>query len=242
MLRAPERVSRAPRPPAPLRQATAARRRPSVSLCRTRGFHLARGFTLIELTVVLTVIVTLALILVPSITNFIDDSRMARARGDCQVIASAIVQFYKDNGFFPEWPEAQAGGAGMSQNRALLLVSGGSIPREEMISPWTTGAAASLNGQLMANEPGYLMRTATSEFGWNGPYLSSAIGSDPWNNRYVVNIGFVEATQGVQSLSGGVKSAVWVLSAGANGVIDTPFNQSVLAAALGGDDIGVRIQ
>jgi hypothetical protein len=36
--------------------------------------------------------------------------------------------------------------------------------------------------------------------------------------------------------------AVWVLSAGSNGTIDTPFNLSILNAAPGGDDIAVRIQ
>src|SRR5919202_1279955 len=54
----------------------------------------AAGFTLIELTVVLAVIVTLALILTPSVTNFINDSRVARARTDTQTIAAAVVQFY----------------------------------------------------------------------------------------------------------------------------------------------------
>ena len=56
------------------------------------------GFTLIELTVVLAVLVTLALVLTPSITNFINDSRVARTRSDTQTLATAVIQFYKDNG------------------------------------------------------------------------------------------------------------------------------------------------
>ncbi len=202
----------------------------------------ASGFTLIEVTVVLAVIVTLALILTPSVANFIDDSRVVRARSDCQTIAGAIVQFYKDTGFFPQWAVTEAGGPGVPRNAVALLVSPGNPPREEVPSEWTNGPATLLSGQLMTDEPGYALRTPTSQFGWNGPYLSSEIGADPWSNRYVVNVGMIEAPQGVQRRTGEAKSAVWVLSAGPNGVIETPFNQSVLVAGLGGDDIGIRIQ
>jgi prepilin-type N-terminal cleavage/methylation domain-containing protein len=201
-----------------------------------------RGFTLIEMTVVLAVVVTLALILTPSIANFINDARVARARNDCQTIASAIVQFYKDSGFFPQWSMAQAGGPGAPQNRVAVLASGGNGPQEIVPTLWTLGTGASLSGQLITNQPGYTLRTATSQFGWNGPYLSSDIGSDPWNNRYLVNVGQIDTAQGVQGPSGAPKSAVWVLSPGPNGIVDTPFTQSVLVAVIGGDDIGIRIQ
>ena len=83
----------------------------------SRHPHTARGFTLIELTVVLAVLVTLALVLTPSITNFINDSRVARARTDTQTMAAAMIQFYKDNGFFPQWVTANAGGPGTAANR-----------------------------------------------------------------------------------------------------------------------------
>src|SRR5687768_1450367 len=85
---------------------------------RSRRFSRGtRGFTLIELTVVLAVIVTLALILTPSVTNFITDSRVARTKSDTQTVASAVVQFYKDNGFFPQWSTANAGGPGTAANK-----------------------------------------------------------------------------------------------------------------------------
>lgn len=201
-----------------------------------------RGFTLIELTVVLAVIVTLALILTPSIANFINDSRVARARSDCQTIASAVVQFYRDNGFFPQWPAAVAGGAGLAQRRVSLLVSPGRIPAEGTPSFWTTGTSDLLNNQLMGNGPGYALRTVTSQYGWNGPYFSSELGSDPWGNRYMVNIGLMDVSQGTQQVGGATKSAVYVLSAGPNGTVETPYAQNILAATYGGDDIGIRIQ
>jgi prepilin-type N-terminal cleavage/methylation domain-containing protein len=200
------------------------------------------GFTLIELTVVLAVIVTLALILTPSVANLINDSRVTRARTDTQAIGTAIVAFYRDTGFFPQWAVSQAGGPGMTQMRLQLLVSSGAIPLEESPSLWTTGQAGGLGDQLQVNSPGYAMRSVTAQFGWNGPYLSSEVRSDPWGNRYVVNIGLIDTSPGAMSASGAVKSAVFVLSAGPNGTIETPFAQPLTSAAAGGDDITFRIQ
>lgn len=200
------------------------------------------GFTLIELTVVLAVIVTLALILTPSIANFINDSRIARARSDCNTIGSAITQFYRDNGFFPQWRAANKSGPGLPQDQVALLVSGGNIPTEQTPSQWSTGSMSLMSDQLLTNAPGFRLRTSTSQFGWNGPYLSSEIGSDPWNNRYMVNIGLIDTSAGVVGVSGVPKNAVWVISAGPNGLIETPYTQITTAATMGGDDIGIRIQ
>ena len=200
------------------------------------------GFTLIELTVVLAVIVTLALILTPSITNFISDSRVARTRNDTQTVASSIAQFYKDNGFFPQWSQAAAGGPGSSGDKVDLLISAGNTPTAAAANTWTTGTTGTLVGQLMSNTPSYTLKNATAPFGWNGPYLSSTIGADGWNNRYAVNIGLIDPTGGTQTASGATKSAVWVISAGPNGQIETAYSQPVTTALVGGDDIAVRLQ
>jgi prepilin-type N-terminal cleavage/methylation domain-containing protein len=200
------------------------------------------GFTLIELTVVLAVIVTLALILTPSITNFISDSRVARTRTDTQTVASSIVQFYKDNGFFPQWSQASAGGPGSTGGKVDLLVSPGNTPAVVTGNTWATGTTGTLVGQLMSNTPGYALKSATAQFGWNGPYLSSTIGADAWNNRYAVNVGLIDPTAGTQTAAGATKSAVWVISAGPNGQIETAYEQPVTTALVSGDDIAVRVQ
>jgi prepilin-type N-terminal cleavage/methylation domain-containing protein len=206
------------------------------------GVRATSGFTLIELTVVLAVIVTLALILTPSITNFINDSRVARSRADVQTIAAAIYQFQRDNGFYPQWSVAQNGGAGTPQNKVDLLISPGNVPAIAAPNAWTTGTTDDLADQLMTNAPGYTTRTASSALGWNGPYLSSTVGADAWNNRYAVNIGLVDPTIGTKTGGGATKSAVWVISAGANLQIETPYDQPITTAAASGDDIAVRLQ
>lgn len=200
------------------------------------------GFTLIELTVVLAVIVTLALVLTPSIVNFINDARIARARNDTQTISAGIIQFYRDNGFFPQWHTANAGGPGLPANKVDLLVSTGNVPVVAAPNTWTTGTADLVDDQLLSNTPGFTPRTATSAFGWNGPYLSGGIGADAWNNRYSVNVGLIDTTQGIQTSGGATKSAVWVISAGANGQLDTPYTQPITIALPSGDDIALRIQ
>ena len=200
------------------------------------------GFTLIELTVVLAVIVTLALILTPSITNFINDSRTARTRSDVQTIASAVTQFYKDTGFFPQWTTASAGGPGTAANKVDLLVSPGNVPMVASANTWTTGTTDTIANQLISNTPAYTMKTSTSTFGWNGPYLSSMIGADAWNNRYAVNVGLIDTTQGTQTAAGAIKSAVWVISAGPNGQIETAYTQAITTATASGDDLAVRVQ
>lgn len=200
------------------------------------------GFTLIELTVVLAVIVTLALVLTPSIANFINDARVAKAQNDCQTIASGIYQFFRDTGYFPQWRMAHNGGPGLPADRLQLLVSRGNPPVEDVPTLWSTGVAGGLADQLINNTPGYVLKTPSSQFGWNGPYFSSDIGADPWGNRYLVNIGLIDTSPGAATASGQPKMVVWVLSAGANGTIETPFTQPILNFAKGGDDIFVRIQ
>ena len=202
-----------------------------------------RGFTLIELTVVLAVIVTLALVLTPSIINFITDSRVARARSDTQTMSAAVIQFYRDNGFFPQWSTAGAtGGPGLAANLVDLLVGPGNTPSVAAANTWTTGTTDALADQLVANAPGYTAKTATAQFGWNGPYLTSTIGPDPWNNRYAVNIGLIDTTAGTQTAAGATKSAVWMITAGPNGQIETAYSQAITTAVSSGDDIAFRIQ
>ena len=213
-------------------------------MCTGRRAHGSGGFTLIELTVVLAVLVTLALVLTPSITNFINDSRVARTKADTQTIAAAVVQFYKDNGFFPQWSAANAGGPGLPANLVELLVGPGNTPTATAApDEWTTSASTdTILDQLLANAPAYTLKNATAAYGWNGPYLSNSISADAWNNRYMINVGLIDTTQGTQTAGGVTKSAVWVISAGANGIIETPYDQPMTTATLAGDDIGVRIQ
>ena len=70
-------------------------------------------------------------------------------------------------------------------------------------------------------------------------YVSEGLSPDPWGNRYLVNIGLLEETAPAGS---GDASAVWVLSAGPNGNVETAYRLPAHSASVGGDDVGARVR
>ena len=60
-----------------------------------------KGFTLIEIVVVIAAIAILAAILAPVIAKNIRDARVSRAIGDVKVLTAAVGDFFKD---LKEWP------------------------------------------------------------------------------------------------------------------------------------------
>jgi hypothetical protein len=110
------------------------------------------------------------------------------------------------------------------------------------VQRWVTGTTDLFANHLVNNVPGYALKTTDAVPGWNGPYLSSLPQADPWGNRYMVNVVFLKPGGGMVSEGGQTKRAVFVLSAGPDGMIQTPFEQDATNVVLGGDDILERIQ
>lgn len=213
------------------------------------------GFTLIEATVVLSVIAIMTMVLVPTITGYISEARMATAHSEVQTIAGAIESFYSNTMFFPKTVDSLNGRLGLQT--VDLLVSQGSIPRAPVgpvlnqqgvpvsvdVSGWVTGTYDLLENHLIRNRPGYQNKGGPNEFGWNGPYHpTTEIPADPWGNRYMVNVRFLDPSAGVLDATGHVKTAVIVISAGPDGIIQTPFIQPTTTREKFGDDIAFAIQ
>ena len=59
---------------------------------------------------------------------------------------------------------------------------------------------------------------------------TTSLSADPWGNSYLVKVGVA-----------GRPATIWILSAGPNGIIDTPF-LTAAGAAPAGDDVGVAIR
>ena len=70
------------------------------------GTMKSKGFTLIELAVVLAIIAILAAILTPMVTGYLDPARVARAQADARTIAGAVKLYQRDTGRWPVYASA----------------------------------------------------------------------------------------------------------------------------------------
>lgn len=192
------------------------------------------GFTLVEVVVVVAVIAILAAVLTPYITKYIDDSKVAKARSEAQVISAALANFYKDIGQWPHNPRTDAG--------AAVFYTGGSAPALPNTYPnFVTGTAAAgwdvnpalIDTQLVTNTAGW---PTSGEPRWNGPY-ASVLPLDPWGRPYLVY---------VPAIASGNLAPIWIVSAGPDGMMNsTPTATSIVNGIDNGvtnDDIGIRLR
>lgn len=208
-----------------------------------RARRRVRGLTLVEMTIILSVVAILTAVLVPTVMSHITQGRLLRARQDVRALAGAIVRFYQDTALVPRTTDSIDGRAGV--NVVDMLVTDGGIPalpgNTDDANPWVTGTTDYFSNHLVNNVPGYWLKSAADGLGWNGSYLASTPEADPWGNRYMVNIVFLDPRPGLID-NGEVKRAVFVLSAGPNGIVELPFEQPVTDVTMAGDDIVHRIQ
>ena len=182
----------------------------------------SKGFTLVEIIVILAVISILVAILTPTVLKYIDEARGDRAGEDVKSISAMINDLIKDTGKYP---------GNKLESGNTFLCSTGNVGLSGQT--WgTTADCEDLANHLVTNSPG---TTATSDdypssgkFRWKGPYITN-LSEDPWGNGYQIN---------ASTLVGGNTSVTWVISAGPDGT----FQTSVTATSLSGDDLGVRIK
>ncbi|MBI3492937.1 MAG: type II secretion system protein [Acidobacteria bacterium] len=158
-----------------------------------------KGFTLLEIIVVLAVIGALAAMLAPVVFRYIDDAKKAQAQNDAFTLASAIQQMYKDTGRWPFYNNGTGKLTYTSGTDASLLTSNTACTGTATASSCDTtvpvdsstgtswalsaGKADSLVNQLSNNTPfsgasGTAYSTSAPR-PWRGPYLDRIPALDP---------------------------------------------------------------
>lgn len=222
-----------------------------------------KGFTLIEMVVVLAVVAVLAAILFPTIAKHITDAKITRVINEEQVITAAIMMLYKDTGKWPNTNAAGTGGPGGNSDRVLSgeatdpVATGAATGAQPGATNWGTfGDAQQLYNFLYINNPNCngtennaTDYPTTGEFSWRGPYLEKRTYLDPWGNQYVIssryfppNATVVIDDHRVLILSPG-EDQLWstAYSDGTNRLSAEPADNAYGPYEDGHDDIGVVI-
>jgi prepilin-type N-terminal cleavage/methylation domain-containing protein len=210
-----------------------------------------RGFTLMEVIIVLAVMAALAAAITPMALGYLLDAKKTQAQNDVNQIAQAVGKFYQDTALPPYKNNTSTTKiAGKESADFDCLYGPGSAPiaATDPTGTWTGGAgvnclAASttrdtIQNFLIANTPGASATknyVTTGKNAWRGPYLPS-VPVDPWGNPYLINIGKADPSAATQK-------AVWVISAGPNGNFETNADLAATSAlSASGDDIVARVK
>ena len=73
----------------------------TLTLARRLSRPGARGFTRIEIMVVVVIIAVLAALIVPNVIGRAEDARVAKAQADIKTLESALAMYRLDNGHYP---------------------------------------------------------------------------------------------------------------------------------------------
>jgi len=231
----------------------------------TRRWASDQGLSLVEVSIMLTVLLILAGTLIPVMGDSITSARFVAARNDLSQIAVALVNFQRDVGplVFDGSRLRQIQSSASSVQPVMVITSDGApplgadrVPIETVnallvppglaldavsIQPWIASPSTDLlDLHLRVNGHHYPESVSGPGTGWNGPYISKGIAGDPWGRQYLVNTGFLPGLP--PSATPCSRCAVFAISAGPNGLIETPFQQPVANAQVFGDDLAVRIQ
>ena len=230
------------------------------------GWMSERGLSLVEVTIMLVILLILAGTLVPVMSDSVNSARSVRARNDLSQLAVALVNFQRDVGpvvFDGHAPAPVADAVGIGAAPCALLTTAGEPPvldgpRADRIRRQPAPHAWPV--------PRRRLRAALARFAGVRSRRPSPAGERPrlprgrerTRHRLERSVPH-ERSEGrpvgprlpdqhrvparpAAQFDRCSRCAVFVISAGQNGIIETPFQQPIANANVFGDDIAVRIQ
>ena len=180
------------------------------------------GFSVAEVTTVLTAMSILSAAAAPSVSEYVEEAKLIRARQDVSAIALGVVRLINDVGRERVADEGWATYDVLVGSGTAPATSGAAAATWASVDAKTVGA---LNDHLITNSAGYTQRRRGTTFGWRGAYLQQPVQEDPWGNRYAVNVRAMRS-ENFDTL---------VLSAGRDGVVESAFELDGLTVTA--DDI-----
>lgn len=196
-----------------------------------------RGITLVETTIILTMLAVLSAAVAPVASRTLDRARLTRARADVVMLKDGMLAMLDEMSQFNLYTTDGTNNGPI----VYMLVSDGDIPRElgpDGDARWqdavdtVTGVVDFFERHLVTNNPGGNPANAYPtdiQNPWRGPYFAGPVDADPWGNRYACN------TRWIKDIP--KSNDVVVLSAGPDEIVNTAWEKDGITP--GGDDIVV---
>jgi hypothetical protein len=142
-----------------------------------RTWRSERGLSLVEATIILTVLATLTATIAPSAADYINEARSVKAKEDVEAIGMAIVRLQRDTG--SKCLRVAAGTACTVANRVDLLVSGTGVAGTDV-----DDAAK----EVSASASPALAGTSATPYNWAG---GDNTNTPPVGNRDTIDSQFI---------------------------------------------------